>query len=185
MHDGGPLSHFFHAEARRARVGPSVRASCSCLASLVVCVPEAGASQVTCWRSRTRTVTGVVFWECLVCLYHVFEKLNRLLHPFRLLDMLLQARVVMPTAWGGLLGVSCLPLPRIRKAEPPSPPFRLLDMLLQARVVMPIARGRLLRVSSLVSLPHVLITDPPFPPFRLLDMLLQARVVILVGLMVA
>ncbi len=51
------LIHSFHAEARRAG-GPSVRASCSCLASLVVCVPEAGASQVTCWRSRTRTVTS-------------------------------------------------------------------------------------------------------------------------------
>ncbi len=51
------LESFLSCGGETRAGGPSVRASCSCLASLVVCVPEAGASQVTCWRSRTRTVT--------------------------------------------------------------------------------------------------------------------------------
>ncbi len=53
------LESFLSCGGETRAGGPSVRASCSCLASLVVCVPEAGASQVTCWRSRTRTVTVV------------------------------------------------------------------------------------------------------------------------------
>ncbi len=52
------LESFLSCGGETRAGGPSVRASCSCLASLVVCVPEAGASQVTCWRSRTRTVTS-------------------------------------------------------------------------------------------------------------------------------